>query len=107
MDSLRGAWKLSLDLFVHPIEMRHGLPYIGDCEQPRGEGVIHVDGASVSNADLPADLVVSLTRADLAALGKGRLDPMRAMMTGRMRVSDMAVAFRLQSQIQALFEMAT
>ena len=73
----------------------------------RGEGVIHVDGARVSNADLPADLVVSLTRADLAALGKGQLDPMRAIMTGRMRVSDMAVAFRLQPRIQALFEMAT
>ena len=72
----------------------------------RGEGVIHIDDARVTNADLPADLVVSLTRADLAALGSGQLDPMRAIMTGRMRVSDMAVAFRLQPRIQALFEIA-
>lgn len=72
----------------------------------RGEGVIHVAGACVTNTDLPADLVVSLTRADLAALGKGQLDPMRAIMTGRMRVSDMAVAFGLQPRIQALFELA-
>ena len=73
----------------------------------RGEGVIHVAGVSVTNADLPADLVVSLTRADLAALGKGQLDSTRAIMTGRMRVSNMALAFSLRPRIQALFEMAT
>lgn len=72
----------------------------------RGEGVIHVDGSVVTNADLPADLTVSITARDLKALGKGELDPMRAVMTGRMRVSDMGLAMRLQPQIQALFERA-
>lgn len=72
----------------------------------KGEGVIHVDGASVTNDDQPADLVVSVSRADLVRLGKGELDPMRAMMTGRMRLSDMALAMSLQSRIQALFERA-
>jgi putative sterol carrier protein len=70
----------------------------------RGEGVIHVDGASVTNEDRPADLVVSVSRADLVRLGKGELDPMRAVMTGRMKLSDMTLAFSLQPQIQALFE---
>ena len=72
----------------------------------KGEGVIHVDGAEVTNDDKPADLTVSVSRADLVALGKGELDPMRAMMTGRMRLSDMGVAMRLQPQIQALFAKA-
>ena len=70
----------------------------------KGEGVIHVDGACVTNEDRPADLTVSVSRADLVKLGKGELDPMRAVMTGRMRLSDMGLAFSLQPKIQALFE---
>ncbi len=72
----------------------------------KGEGFIHVDGASVTNDDLPADLVVRVSRADLVRLGKGELDPMRAVMTGRMKLSDMGLAMKLTPQIQALFERA-
>ena len=72
----------------------------------KGEGVIHVDGSAVTNEDRAADLVVSISRTDLVKLGKGELDPMRAMMTGRMRLSDMGLAMSLQPQIQALFERA-
>jgi len=72
----------------------------------KGEGFIHVDGASVTNQDLPADLTVRISRADLVALGKRELDPMRAMMTGRMKLSDMGLAMKLTPQIQALFERA-
>ncbi len=72
----------------------------------KGEGVIHVDGASVTNDDRPADLTVSVSRTDLEKLGKRELDPMRAVMTGRMKLSDMNLAFSLQPQIQALFERA-
>ena len=72
----------------------------------KGEGVIHLDGAEVSNEDRPAKLVVTISRADLVALGKGELDPMRAVMTGRMRLSDMGLAMSLQPKIQALFTRA-
>ena len=72
----------------------------------KGEGVIHIDGAAVTNDDLPADLVVTVAMKDLAALGKGELDPTRAMMTGRLRLSDMALAMRLQPKIQSLFSKA-
>ena len=65
-----------------------------------------MDGASVTNDDRPADLVVSVSRADLVKLGKRELDPMRAVMSGRMKLSDMSLAFSLQPQIQALFERA-
>jgi putative sterol carrier protein len=72
----------------------------------RGEGVIHVDGAAVTNDDRPADLTVSISRADLVRMGKGELEPMRAVMTGRMKLSNMALAMSLQPEIQALFERA-
>ena len=72
----------------------------------KGEGFIHVDGAEVSNEDRPADLTVRISRADLVKLGKGELNPMTAMMTGRMKLSDMGLAMSLQGEIQALFEKA-
>lgn len=72
----------------------------------KGEGIIHIDGPVVSNDDLPADLVVTVGLKDLAAIGKGELDPTRAMMTGRLRLSDMALAMRLQPTIQSLFSKA-
>lgn len=72
----------------------------------RGEGVIHVDGAAVTNEDRAADLTVSVSRSDLVRLGKGELDPMRAVMTGRLKLSDMGVAMGLMPKVKALFERA-
>jgi putative sterol carrier protein len=72
----------------------------------KGEGFIHIDGSWVTNEDKPADLVVAISVKDLAALGKGDLDPMRAIMTGRMRLSDMGLALKLQPKIQSLLSRA-
>ena len=72
----------------------------------KGEGVIHIEGAEVTNDDKPADLTVTLARRDLEALGKGELDPVRAMMSGRMKLSDMGLAMQLQPKLQALFDKA-
>jgi len=72
----------------------------------KGEGVIHISGGAVSNDDAPADLVVTVSLKDLTALGKGELDPTRAMMTGRLRLSDMGLALKLQPKIQSLFSKA-
>ena len=73
----------------------------------KGEGVIHIDGTCVTNEDKPADLVVTVALRDLKALGKGELDPTRAMMSGRLRLSDMGLAMRLQPAIQSLFSKAS
>lgn len=63
----------------------------------RGEGVVFIDGPVVTNEDQPADCVVSVSKEDLLALAQGSLDPMSALMRGRMRVTgDMSVAMRLQ-----------
>jgi len=72
----------------------------------KGEGVIHIDGPRVTNDDLPADLVVTVTIRDLTALGKGELDATQAMMTGRLRLSDMGLALKLRPKIQFLFSKA-
>jgi putative sterol carrier protein len=72
----------------------------------KGEGFIHVDGAAVTNEDRPADLTVTVALKDLRALGKGELDPARAMMTGRLKLSDMGLAMKLQPAIQLLFAKA-
>ena len=69
----------------------------------KGEGFIHIDGGAVSNDDLPADLTVRVSRKDLEALGKGQLNPMTAVIGGRMQLSDMALAMSLQPQMKALF----
>lgn len=69
----------------------------------KGEGFIHVDGTQVRNEDRPADLTVSISRKDLVAMGKRELDPMKAIMTGRLKMSDMGLAMSLQPKIQALF----
>jgi putative sterol carrier protein len=69
----------------------------------KGEGVIHIDGTQVSNDDLPADLVVTVAMQDLVALAKGELDTTRAMMSGRLRLSDMSLALKLRPKIQFLF----
>lgn len=69
----------------------------------KGAGLIHVDGANVSNDDLPADLTVTISPADLVALARRELDPMRAVMSGRLKASDMGLVMKLQPRIQALF----
>jgi putative sterol carrier protein len=67
----------------------------------KGEGFIFVDGAQVTNEDKAADCTVVISREDLEALAKGRLDPMSAMMRGRLKVlGDMSVAMKLQSMLR-------
>jgi uncharacterized damage-inducible protein DinB/putative sterol carrier protein len=69
----------------------------------KGEGFIFIDGGSVTNEDKPADLTLILTIDDLLAISRGKLAPMTAMLSGRLRFSDMGVAANLQGKIQALF----
>jgi putative sterol carrier protein len=46
---------------------------------------------------------MTISKDDLEALGAGKLDPMTAVMTGRLQLSDMGLAMGLQSKMQALF----
>jgi putative sterol carrier protein len=69
----------------------------------KGEGFIFIDGGTVTNDDKPADLTLTIGMDDLIALGEGKLDPMTAVMTGKLGLSDMGLAMALQGKMQALF----
>jgi putative sterol carrier protein len=69
----------------------------------KGDGFVYIDGGSVTNEDKPADLTLTISMNDLIALGEGKLDPMTAVMTGALGLSDMGVAMGLQGKMQALF----
>lgn len=63
------------------------------------DGVIVVDGASISTTDAPADCTIKLSLDNLEALISGDLNPTMAFMTGKIKVEgDMTVAMAL-SQI--------
>ncbi len=68
-----------------------------------GEGVVHMDGGEVTNQDKPADLTITAEKSALEDLSAGRLDPMTAVMTGKLKLSDMGVAMQLQPRLQAMF----
>src|SRR5215469_597638 len=69
----------------------------------KGDGFVHINGGQVTNEDAPADLTLTISMNDLTDLGEGRLDPMTAVMTGKLGLSDMALAMGLQGKMQALF----
>ncbi|WP_048647451.1 SCP2 sterol-binding domain-containing protein [Nitratireductor soli] len=63
------------------------------------EGVVVIDGASVSTDDAATDCVISLSKDDLEAMVAGELSPTAAFMQGKLKVDgDMSVAMQL-SQI--------
>ncbi len=63
----------------------------------KGEGYLHIDGASVTNDNAPADCTVIVSKDDLEAMTKGELDPTTAFMTGKLKITgDMSVAMSLQ-----------
>lgn len=63
------------------------------------EGVIVIDGATVSTTDAPADCTISLSLDDLQSMIAGELNPTAAFMQGKIRIDgDMSVAMQL-SQI--------
>lgn len=60
------------------------------------DGVIVIDGATVSNTDAPTDSTVKLSLDDLDSLIAGDLNPTMAFMSGKIKVEgDMTVAMAL------------
>lgn len=63
------------------------------------DGVLVVDGQSVSTADSGADCTITISKDDFEALAAGELNPTMAFMTGKLKVDgDMSIAMQL-SQI--------
>ena len=60
------------------------------------DGVIVLDGSSVSTTDADADCTIKLSKEDLEALIAGELNPTMAFMQGKLKVEgDMSVAMQL------------
>ena len=60
------------------------------------DGVIVIDGATVSNTDAPTDCTIKLSLYDLDSLIAGDLNPTMAFMSGKIKVEgDMTVAMAL------------
>lgn len=60
------------------------------------DGVILIDGATISTTDGPADCTVGLSMDDLESLMAGDLNPTMAFMQGKLKVEgDMSVAMAL------------
>lgn len=65
-----------------------------------GDGVIVIDGATISTNDGPADCTITLAIDDLEALIAGELNPTMAFMQGKLKVEgDMSVAMALSQVI--------
>jgi putative sterol carrier protein len=64
------------------------------------DGVIVIDGATISTDDAPADCTIKLSLDDLDSLISGDLNPTMAFMTGKIKVEgDMSVAMALSQLI--------
>lgn len=64
------------------------------------DGVIVIDGASISTTDAPADCTIKLSLGDLEDLIAGDLSPTAAFMTGKIKIEgDMSVAMALSQLI--------
>ena len=64
------------------------------------DGVIVIDGETISTTDAPTDCTIKLSLDDLEALIAGDLNPTMAFMTGKIKVEgDMSVAMALSQFI--------
>ncbi|MEW9835234.1 SCP2 sterol-binding domain-containing protein [Mesorhizobium marinum] len=64
------------------------------------DGVIVIDGATISTADQETDCTIKLSLGDLEDMIAGDLSPTTAFMTGKLKVEgDMSVAMALSQLI--------
>lgn len=61
------------------------------------DGIVVIDGNSISTTDGPADCTIKLSLSDFEDLLSGDLSPTTAFMTGKIKIEgDMSVAMSLQ-----------
>ncbi len=71
-------------------------PFEGSLKFDCGDGVIVMADGTATTTDRPTDCTLKITQDNLVSLLTGKLNPMVAMATGRLKLSgDMGVALRL------------
>jgi len=68
----------------------------------KSDGIVHIDGGTVSNENKPADLTITASMDNLVALGEGRLKPAFAIMVGKLKCSDLGLLMELEDPLLAL-----
>ncbi|MCC6205469.1 MAG: SCP2 sterol-binding domain-containing protein [Hyphomicrobiales bacterium] len=64
------------------------------------DGVIVIDGTTISTTDAPADCTITLSLDDLESMLAGELSPTAAFMQGKLKVEgDMSIAMALSQVI--------
>lgn len=70
----------------------------------RGDGFILIGRDSVTNEDGPADLTFSAKIDVIDGILSGRVNPNKALLRGKLKISPMSAALKLQPQIEALLD---
>lgn len=66
-----------------------------------GDGLIRIADGAVTNDDGPADVTIHVSLEDFKALATGKLDPMGAFMSGKLKVDGNPMdAMALQSLLK-------
>ena len=60
-----------------------------------GQGVVRVEGPSVTQEERPAEVTVTMTPETLKALDNGRLDPITAVTASHVQVTNKLAALRM------------
>lgn len=68
----------------------------------KGDGVVFINGGTVTNEDKAADLTITLSIDNLRALAAGRLQPAFAIMVGKMQCSDLSLLMAMEDPLTAL-----
>lgn len=79
---------------------QHAEPFEATAKIVTEQGIVYVDGqqapVTISNEDKAADCEMHIGMSDLIKLGQGDLNPMMAVMTGKLKIKgDMGVAMKL------------
>ena len=68
----------------------------------RGKGFVYITRDTVSNEDKPADVVISVPLELAGSVARGTINPAVAMMRGKLKISPMSTAMKIQKPLEQL-----
>jgi putative sterol carrier protein len=101
---IAAEWEMTMSLDAIAEKIRERVAGSGFSKSVKfdlgSDGVIVVDGQSVSTQDADADCTITMTKDNFEDLIAGELNPTMAFMTGKIKVAgDMSIAMQLSQVI--------